>query len=150
MVKAWDFEARFKLHVVTFARRRAELQTSITAYIAGGVDHANISIATISTKMDDLGLRLEVIFEKLMRRLDTPLERETQEFLSTNGGIKTCVAKDDLLVRLLALTGDVIPESEGGDGDKREDRVTKRRRRKSCRKISMNPSSRIRCGSRSF
>ncbi|KAF5325476.1 hypothetical protein D9619_010064 [Psilocybe cf. subviscida] len=118
MAKAWNFEARFKKHVETFAKRRSELQFAITAYAAVGVDHANITLAVVSTKID-------AIFSVLFRKLDTSLERETQEFLNANGGIKNCVAKDDLLVRLVALAGDAVPESEGGD--KREDKVAKSR-----------------------
>lgn len=126
MAKAWNFEARFKAHVETFAMRRSELQTAITAYIAGGVDHANLTLTMVSTKMDALDSKLDVVFEALLRKLDTPSERATQEFLDANGGIKNCVAKDDLLVRLLVLAGDAMPESEKeGEG---EDKVTKSRR----------------------
>lgn len=119
MAKALHFEARFKKHVETFAKRRSELQFAITAYSAGGMDHANMTLAVLSTKLD-------VIFSVLLRKLDTPLERETQQFLDANGGIKNCVAKDDLLDQLLDLTGGVVPESEGED--KRGDKVTKSRR----------------------
>lgn len=126
MVKAWDFEARFKDHVATFAQRRSELQTTITAYIAGGVDHTNFTLAAVTMKVDDLASKLEDMFHTLMRRLDTPLERQTKEFFSANGGITNCVAQDNLLVRLLTLAGDVIPES--GGGEKGEDKVTKSRR----------------------
>ncbi|KAF5325471.1 hypothetical protein D9619_010061 [Psilocybe cf. subviscida] len=126
MAKAWNFEARFKTHVETFAVRRSELQTAITAYIAGGVDYANVTLTVVSTKMDGLESKLDVIFEALLRKLDTPSERETQEFFDANGGIKNCVAKDDLLVRLLALAGDVVPKTESGE--KSEDKVTKSRR----------------------
>lgn len=126
MVKAWNFEARFKEHVATFAVHRSELQTAITAYIAGGVDHTVLSLATISAKVGDLASKLDVMFKALMRKLDTTLERETQEFFRANGGIKNCITNDDLLARLLVLAGDAISESEGPE--KGEDKVTKSRR----------------------
>lgn len=121
LIKAKNFEQRFKTHVENFARRRSELQSTITVYIAGGIDQANVTITAVSAKLD-------YFFHALLRKLDTPQEKEAFRFLEQNSGVENCISKDDLLDRLLSMTGDVLPDSENKDALKTEERIHKSRK----------------------
>ncbi|KAF5325406.1 hypothetical protein D9619_010007 [Psilocybe cf. subviscida] len=118
----------FKTHVENFATRRSELQSAIAVYIAGGVDQANLAINEVSRKLDTLESKLDDFFQALMRKLDTPQEKEAFRFFDQNNGVENCVSKDDLLDRLLTMAGDVLPESEDKAGPKADERILKSRK----------------------
>ena len=105
MINAKSYESLFAEHVQTFARRRSELQSTITSYIAAGVDAANIAITEVNNKVTAMDVKLDVIV-KIFKKLDTPREREVLTFIENNGGAKCCVEKDELLTKFLAKAGE--------------------------------------------
>ncbi|KAF5325407.1 hypothetical protein D9619_010006 [Psilocybe cf. subviscida] len=128
LIKAKNFEQRFKIHVENFAMRRSELQSSITVYIAGGVDQANLTITEVSKKLDAVDSKLDYFFHALLRKLDTLQEKEALRFLDHNNGVENCISKDNLLARLLTMTGDVLPDSENIAGLGTDERIKKSRK----------------------
>lgn len=128
LIKAKKFEDRFKTHVENFAKRRSELQTAVTVYIAGGVDQANVTITAVSTKLDSLEEKFDNFFHAFLRKLDTPQEKEAFRFFDQNNGVDNCINKHELLGRLLQITGDVLPESENKAGLKSDERIEKSHR----------------------
>ena len=105
MVNAKGYERRIAGHVTTFSHRRSELQITITSYIAAGMDSANIGIAEVSSKIDGVEKKIDDTIA-LFRKMDTARERECFTFMDTNGGPQTCIATDDLLAKLLSISGD--------------------------------------------
>ncbi|KAF5325408.1 hypothetical protein D9619_010005 [Psilocybe cf. subviscida] len=128
LIKAKNFEQRFKTHVGNFATRRSELQNTITVYIAGGVDQANLTITEVSKKLDAVDSKLDYFFHAFLRKLDTPQEKEAFRFFDQNNGVENCISKDDLLARLLTMTGDVLPDSENKAELKADERIKKSRK----------------------
>ncbi|KAF5325410.1 hypothetical protein D9619_010003 [Psilocybe cf. subviscida] len=128
LIKAKNFEQRFKMHVENFATRRSELQSTIAVYIAGGVDQANLTITEVSKKLDDMDSKLDYFFYSFLRKLDTPQEREAFRFFDQNNGVDNCISKDDLLARLLTMTGDVLSDSDSKAGLKTDERIKKSRK----------------------
>ena len=105
MINAKSYQTLFAEHVDTFARRRSELQSTITSYIAAGIDAANIAITEVNHKVIAMDGKLDVIV-KMFRKLDTPREREVLTFIEENGGAKRCVERDELLTKFLAKAGE--------------------------------------------
>jgi hypothetical protein len=97
-------------------------------YIAGGVDQANLTITEVSKKLDDMDSKLDYFFHAFLRKLDTPQEKEVFRFFDQNDGVENCISKDDLLARLLTMTGDIIPDNENQAGLKTEERIKKSRK----------------------
>jgi len=105
MINAKSYQTLFAEHVETFARRRSELQSTITSYIAAGIDAANIAITEVNHKVIAMDAKLDVIVE-IFKKLDTPREREVFTFIEENGGAEHCVEKDELLTKFLAKAGE--------------------------------------------
>jgi hypothetical protein len=97
-------------------------------YIAGGVDQANLTITEVSKKLDAMDSKLDYFFHAFLRKLDTPQEKEVFRFFEQYNGAENCISKDDLLARLLTMTGDVLPDSENQAGLKADDRIKKSRK----------------------
>jgi len=105
MINAKSYQLRFAEHVEIFAHRRSELQSTITSYIAAGIDAANIAITEVNYKVTAMDVKLDAIV-KIFKKLDTPREHEVFEFIEENGGAKRCVEKDELFTKLLAKAGE--------------------------------------------
>lgn len=97
-------------------------------YTAGGVDQANVVIRAVSTKLDAVDAKLDYFFHAFLRQLDTPQEKEAFRFFEQNNGVENCISKDDLLGRLLTMTGDVLPDSENKTELKADERIKKSRK----------------------
>lgn len=105
LINARTYEHRFAFHIETFARRRSELQSTITAYIAAGIDAANVGIIEIQDQLFNMDDKINSILYAF-RTMDTPREREIHDFIESNGGPELCISKDDLLIKLLLKSGD--------------------------------------------
>jgi uncharacterized coiled-coil DUF342 family protein len=105
LINAKSYERLFADHVETFARRRSELQSTITSYIAAGIDAANIAITEVNDKVTSIDVKLDTIIEKF-KKLDTPRERDVRTFIDKNGGARNCVQKDELLTKFLSKAGE--------------------------------------------
>ncbi|KIM34875.1 hypothetical protein M413DRAFT_450024 [Hebeloma cylindrosporum] len=105
MINAKSYQSLFAEHVETFARRRSELQSTITSYIAAGIDAANIAITEVKDKVTTMDVKLDAII-RMFKKLDTPREREVLTFIEENGGATRCVEKDELLTKFLAKAGE--------------------------------------------
>ncbi|KAF5312741.1 hypothetical protein D9619_003610 [Psilocybe cf. subviscida] len=127
IIKANNFEQQFKMHVENFSMHRSRLQSTIAVYIAGGVDKANLTITEVSEKLHDVYSE-KGYFHTLWRKLDTPREKEAFRFFDQNNGVENCISKDDLLARLLVITGDVFPRSENLAGLQTDERIKKSRK----------------------
>ncbi|KAF5318870.1 hypothetical protein D9619_010940 [Psilocybe cf. subviscida] len=104
LIKAKIYERRFAEHVETFAQRRSELQTTITAYISAGIDAANIAITHVGQKVEAMDKKIDSLLA-VFQRLDTPSERELLKYIGDNGGAENCISRDDLLRALLMKSG---------------------------------------------
>lgn len=106
LVLAKGYEKKFANHMETFSRRRAELQSVISEYIAIGVSTANIAIAQVGIKVDVVDVKLDKIISALFRNLDTPREKDVFKFMQQNGGPEKCVNDPDLLPKLVSKAGE--------------------------------------------
>ncbi|KAF9557975.1 hypothetical protein CPC08DRAFT_710010 [Agrocybe pediades] len=110
--KAKGFEEKLVHWITVFENHRRKLETALAFHTSIGVDIAN-------KKLDDVGERLGSIEEKmtqLLRRLDTPREREIIMFLDTHGGPRACLQNADLFEQLVARSGETYA-SIAGSGD---------------------------------
>ncbi|KDR73637.1 hypothetical protein GALMADRAFT_142100 [Galerina marginata CBS 339.88] len=110
LINAKVYERRFADHIDTFTQRRSQLQSTITAYIAAGVDAANMAIANVGSKVAVVDTKLDAIAQAIFRKLDTPREHEVLTFLDKNGGAQKCINKDELLLILLSKAGETLQE----------------------------------------
>jgi len=82
--------------------------------------HTSLGIDAANDKLNAQGQHLRVIEEKLdaialFRKLDTPRERDIQQFIDKHGGVKACLNSDELLEELVAKSGDSISRISGRD-----------------------------------
>jgi len=105
LINAKSYERLFADHVEMFARRRSELQSTITSYIAAGIDAANIAITEVNDQVTFMDVKLDAIIQ-LFRKLDTPHEREVRTFIDQNGGAGLCVEEGELFTKLLSKAGE--------------------------------------------
>ncbi|KAF8970853.1 hypothetical protein BDZ97DRAFT_1789054 [Flammula alnicola] len=85
LVLAKGYERNFATHIETFALRRSELQSVISAYLAVSVTTANIAIAEVGKKVNI---------------------RDVLKFMLQNGGPEKCVNDLDLLPKLISKAGE--------------------------------------------
>ncbi|KAF8203346.1 hypothetical protein BJ912DRAFT_352658 [Pholiota molesta] len=104
LVLAKGYEKAFASHMETFSKRRAELQTVISEYIA-------IGVSDIAEKVDVMDVKLDKIISVLFRNLDTPREAEVFKFLHDIGGPEKCVNDPNLLQKLASKAG--VPLKSG-------------------------------------
>ncbi|KAF4609963.1 hypothetical protein D9613_010377 [Agrocybe pediades] len=119
LLNATAYERKFRDHIKTFVRHRSELQNTITAYIAAGIDAANIAISDLAQKVDKMDTKLDVFIEKLFRKLDTSLEGELLSLIRICGA-KECLSKDEVLTQLLTKAGESLDNNKLGPKRKRE------------------------------
>lgn len=96
-------------------------------YIAGGVHRPNVATTGVSTTVDAIDSKPNYLVDGSLHKLDTPQEKEALQFLEQNSGVENCISKDDLLSRLLRMTGDVLPDSENEPELKPDERILKSR-----------------------
>ncbi|KAF9553901.1 hypothetical protein CPC08DRAFT_767164 [Agrocybe pediades] len=111
-LKAKGFEEKLVHWITVFENHRRKLETALAFHTSIGVDIAN-------KKLDDVGERLGSTEEKmtqLLRKLDTPREREIIVFLDTHGGPRACLQNADLFEQLVVKSGETYA-SIAGSGD---------------------------------
>lgn len=97
----------------TFSKRRAELQTIISEYIAIGVN-------AVAEKVDIVDIKLDKIISVLFRNLDTPREKEVFKFMQLNGGAEKCVNDPALLPKLVSKAGESLKTGKAVISDQAE------------------------------
>ncbi len=112
---AANYEQRFAQHVATFSRRRSELQLVLQVYAARGIDAANTSLSELVAKVTDMGGNIDLIVA-MLRKFDSPREKDCLRFIKDNGGLQNCVSKNELLSTLIDKFPDAF-ESMTTDGD---------------------------------
>ncbi|KAF9546118.1 hypothetical protein CPC08DRAFT_675601 [Agrocybe pediades] len=111
-LKALAFEKKLGHWMAVFETHTRKLETALAIHTAIGVVTANI-------KLDDVGERLKSMEEKwtqLLRKLDTPREREIIVFLDTHGGPRACLQNREHFEQLVAKSGETyasIADSSG-------------------------------------
>ncbi|PPQ91056.1 hypothetical protein CVT25_013909, partial [Psilocybe cyanescens] len=105
LVLAKGYEKKFATHIETFLRRRSELQSIISEYVAVGISSAGIALAEIGKKVDIADDKLDRITAVLFRNLDTPREKDVFRFMQQHGGPEKCVSDLDLLPKLISKAG---------------------------------------------
>jgi len=118
LINAKKYERRFANHIQTFVLRRSELQSTISAYAAAGIDATNFAIQDVGQKLDSMDHKFEIAITALFRKLDTPHEQAALEFLEEHGGPKECISKDELLTGLLVKAGESLEASEAAVNDR--------------------------------
>ncbi|KDR79356.1 hypothetical protein GALMADRAFT_265823 [Galerina marginata CBS 339.88] len=120
LINAKKYERRFADHIQKFVLRRSELQSTISAYTAAGIDAANLAIQEVGQKLDTMDQKLETAITALFRKLDTPREQAALKFVEDHGGPKACISKDELLTGLLVKTGQSPEASKAAVTDLQE------------------------------
>ncbi|TFK64963.1 hypothetical protein BDN72DRAFT_922091 [Pluteus cervinus] len=104
-LKSKIYESRLAEFGVTFESNKTELQRALSLHVTQGVDTANEKLNAQSLKLDSVESKIDLILQ-IFRKLDTPREKEVQKFLDDSGGPKTCIEDDDLLTRLVEISGE--------------------------------------------
>jgi len=113
-VKSNSYEKRLMEYIVTFKEHRKNLELAFSAHASIGVDVANRKLNAQTHQLQNIEDRLEEL-TTLFRKLDTPREKDLLRFLEENGGIKVCIANDELLDILISKSGESSSKISGRD-----------------------------------
>ncbi|KAJ7226930.1 hypothetical protein GGX14DRAFT_347151, partial [Mycena pura] len=106
LLKSKIYEQRLAEYAATFDKHKEAVRFSLDV-------HTAIRAAAADQKLDGLGVQVEQIHNEmekrmgeLFRRLDTPRERDVQNFIDASGGAKACVNNDATLQELVTMSRD--------------------------------------------
>ncbi len=111
-LKSKIYESRLAEFGATFENNKPALQRALSLHVTRGIDTANEKLNTQSLKLDSVEGKMDIILQ-IFRKLDTPREKEVQKFLNESGGPKTCIEDDDLLARLVEISGETFSAISG-------------------------------------
>jgi len=112
-LKSQIYERRLARYADRFAYHRQNLEFEMNKHAALGIDDANKKIDNITSHLDDM--------LTLMKRLQTPREREIENFIREKGGPHKCIRNDQLFTELVEMSGEglsAITTSRSGDPEK--------------------------------
>ncbi|TFK64974.1 hypothetical protein BDN72DRAFT_962869 [Pluteus cervinus] len=112
-LKSKIYESRLADFGAIFEGNKADLQRALSLHTARGVDAANEKLGSMENKVDQI--------LQIFQQLNSPREKELQEFIEKNGGSKACIEDDALLEKLVSKGGETLTGVSGlvGRGDDR-------------------------------
>ncbi|THV00737.1 hypothetical protein K435DRAFT_718738 [Dendrothele bispora CBS 962.96] len=119
-LKSQIYERRLARYADRFVYHRQNLEFEMNKHAALGIDTANTKLDSQSSQLTAISSHLEDMLA-LMKRLETPRERELGKFIKEKGGPHVCVQNNQLLMELIEMSGEglgSITSSRSGDPEK--------------------------------
>ncbi|KIK51274.1 hypothetical protein GYMLUDRAFT_208804 [Collybiopsis luxurians FD-317 M1] len=99
-LKSFKYENRLTGYGDKFIEYRKQLIFNLSVHTAIGVDVAN-------TKIDRMSAQIEK-FAEIIQKVETVREKEAKEFIHNQGGAEVCLQDDQLVQRLINISGEGI------------------------------------------
>lgn len=112
-VKSKIYEGRLAKYGSLFIKHREKLELALTVHTALGVDAANDKLDTQGEQVAAIDEKLDMLL--LLRKLDSPREKEIQRFIDERGGAKACIENETLLKELVDMSGEGFLGFTGGE-----------------------------------
>ncbi|KIK51733.1 hypothetical protein GYMLUDRAFT_120582, partial [Collybiopsis luxurians FD-317 M1] len=103
-LKSLMYEGRLAGYGDKFVQHRKELRDALSIHTALGVDRANDQLEYLSLRTESL----QVTMIEILKKLDTPREKEGKEFIENQGGPRACLKEDQLVQELIHISGEGI------------------------------------------
>lgn len=103
-LKSMKYESRLAAFGDEFVNHRKNLKLALSIHTALGVDTANTKLDSLSSQTESL----QSTMAEILRKLDTPREKATKEFIEEQGGPKACLQDDQLVQKLIDLSGEGV------------------------------------------
>ncbi|KIK51740.1 hypothetical protein GYMLUDRAFT_181097, partial [Collybiopsis luxurians FD-317 M1] len=103
-LKSMVYEGRLAGYGDKFTKHREELRFALDIHTAMGVDMANSKLDYLSLQTESL----QITMVEILRKLDTPREKEGKEFIEKQGGARACLQDDQLVQELIEISGEGI------------------------------------------
>ncbi|KIK64541.1 hypothetical protein GYMLUDRAFT_416337 [Collybiopsis luxurians FD-317 M1] len=117
-LKSLKYEARLAGFGDKFVEHRKSLKLALSIHTALGVDTANTKLDNLSAQTENL----QFTMGQILKKLDTPREKEGKEFIEKQGGPMACLKDGRLLQELIDISGDSVATINARRiGDKEKD-----------------------------
>ncbi|KAH7885442.1 hypothetical protein F5I97DRAFT_1830577 [Phlebopus sp. FC_14] len=116
------WEGRLAEFADTFAKRRQEIELSLSIHTTLGVDDANRTLSDLQDGLRSVHQKMDLLL--LFKKLETPAAKEVAKFVEMKGGQAACSENDDLLQSVIIagrnaqVNGKDLPSSAFGAASK--------------------------------